>query len=217
MKVTLVQYVYIVSVSFYHMHRFVQPPSQPRDRTSCYRDEEPLSSHTLLFLSTFGKQLFSISLFIFIILRMLHKWNPSVWDLLWDQFFFIWDNALESHSCCCIHAYMGAKSLQSCPTLWNPMDRIPAGASVHGILQARILEWVAMPSFRGSSWPRDQNCLFCLLHWLVGSLPLAPPGKWVVVFIVGSFLLASSIPVVWVYLLVYFYIFSSHLLYLFRT
>ena len=46
-------------------------------------------------------------------------------------------------------------SLQSCPTLCNPMDCILPGSSVHGILQARILEWVVMPSSRGSSQPRD--------------------------------------------------------------
>ena len=43
---------------------------------------------------------------------------------------------------------MCAKSLQSCPTLCNPMDYSPLGSSVHGILQARILEWVAMPAPR---------------------------------------------------------------------
>ena len=50
---------------------------------------------------------------------------------------------------------MYAKSLQSCLTLCNPMDCSPLGSSVHGILQARILEWTAMPSPRGSSLPRD--------------------------------------------------------------
>ena len=49
------------------------------------------------------------------------------------------------------HIYMGDKSLQSCPTLCNPMNRSLPGSSVLGILQARILEWVAMPSSRGSS------------------------------------------------------------------
>ena len=39
------------------------------------------------------------------------------------------------------------------------MDCSPPGSSVHGILQARILEWVAMPSSRGSSWPRDWTCI----------------------------------------------------------
>ena len=46
---------------------------------------------------------------------------------------------------------------QSCPTLSDPMDCSPPGTSVHGSLQARILEWVAMPSSRGSSQPRDQT------------------------------------------------------------
>ena len=44
---------------------------------------------------------------------------------------------------------------QSCPTLCDAMDCDPPGSSVHGILQARILEWAAMPSSTGSSWPRD--------------------------------------------------------------
>ena len=48
-----------------------------------------------------------------------------------------------------------AKSRQLCPTLCDPMDHSPAGSFVHGILQTRIMEWVAMPSSRGSSWPRD--------------------------------------------------------------
>ena len=47
------------------------------------------------------------------------------------------------------------KVTQSCLTLCNPMDCSPPRSSVHAILQARILEWVAMPSFRGSSWPRE--------------------------------------------------------------
>ena len=52
---------------------------------------------------------------------------------------------------------MRAKSFQLCPTLCNPMDCIPPGSPIHGILQARILEWVAMLSSRGSSQPRDQT------------------------------------------------------------
>ena len=57
------------------------------------------------------------------------------------------------------------------------MDCSPSGSSVHGILQASILEWVAVPSFRGSSRPRDQTCLLHLLHWQADSLTLAPSGK----------------------------------------
>ena len=48
---------------------------------------------------------------------------------------------------------MHAKSLQSCPTLCKPVDHNPPGFSVHGILQARILEKVVMPSSRGLSDP----------------------------------------------------------------
>ena len=51
---------------------------------------------------------------------------------------------------------------QFCPTLWDPMNYSPPGFSVHGILQARILEWVTMPSSRGSSQPRDQMCNSCV-------------------------------------------------------
>ena len=54
-------------------------------------------------------------------------------------------------------AAVAAKSLQSCPTLCDPMDCSPPGFSVHGILQARILKWVAISFSRGSSQPRDQT------------------------------------------------------------
>ena len=50
------------------------------------------------------------------------------------------------------------------------------GSSVPEILQARILEWVARPSSRGSSWSKDWTS--CLWHWQAGSLLLAPPGYW---------------------------------------
>ena len=46
---------------------------------------------------------------------------------------------------------------QLCLTLCDPTDCSPPGSSVHGILRARILEWVAMPSARGSSQPRDRT------------------------------------------------------------
>ena len=57
---------------------------------------------------------------------------------------------------------MHAKSLQSCPALCDPMGCSLPGSSVHGILQTRILECVALPSSRGSSWPRDQTCVSCI-------------------------------------------------------
>ena len=50
---------------------------------------------------------------------------------------------------------LGAKSLRSCPTLGDPMDCSPPGSPVHGILQPRVLEWVARLSSKGSSQPGD--------------------------------------------------------------
>ena len=58
---------------------------------------------------------------------------------------------------------------------WAIAHQVPLSM---GILQARILEWVAMSSSRGSSQPRDQTLVsYTYLHWQVGSLPLAPPEK----------------------------------------
>ena len=70
-------------------------------------------------------------------------WKWSVLRIMWIVFTYL----------ACMHA----KSLPLCLTLCNPMDFTPPGSSVHGILQARILEWVAMPFSRGSSWPRDRT------------------------------------------------------------
>ena len=70
---------------------------------------------------------------------------------------------------------MRANLLQLCSTFCNPVDCSPPGSTVHGILRARILEWVAMPSSKGSSRPRDWTHIY--LHWQTGSLPLAAPRK----------------------------------------
>ena len=51
---------------------------------------------------------------------------------------------------------------QSCPTLCNPVDCSPPSFSIHGILQARILEWVAISFSRGSSLPRDWTQVSCI-------------------------------------------------------
>ena len=56
------------------------------------------------------------------------------------------------------HAHMLSR-VQSCPTLFDPMDCSLPGSPVHRILQARTLEWVAISSSRGSSQPRDRTCV----------------------------------------------------------
>ena len=79
-----------------------------------------------------------------------------------------------------------AKSPQSCPTVCDPMDCMPPGSSVHGILQARILEWGCHFLPQGILPMQGSNpCRLRFLHWQAGSLPLAPPGKplWTLVFL----------------------------------
>ena len=70
-----------------------------------------------------------------------------------------------------VRARMHAKR---CPTLCNPMNCSPPGSSVHGILQARILEQVAIPSSRGLSGTRDRTMSLTSQAF---SLTLAPPGR----------------------------------------
>ena len=72
--------------------------------------------------------------------------------------------------------YLKSKVLvtQSCPALWNPMDCSLPGSSDNRILQARILEWVAIPFFRGSSQPRDWTQGSCMAGRFFAT---GPPGK----------------------------------------
>ena len=84
-----------------------------------------------------------------------------------------------------IYHLLGVFSCFSCVQfLCNPIDCSLPSSSIHGIFPARILEWVAIPFYKGSSWPRDQTrYLLCLLHWQVGSSLLShqgspPLGQW---------------------------------------
>ena len=74
-------------------------------------------------------------------------------------------------------ACMHAKLLQSCLTLWNPMDCSPPGSSVHGILQARILECIATPFSRGYSQPRDRTHISYVSCIAGGFCATELPGK----------------------------------------
>ena len=67
--------------------------------------------------------------------------------------------------CVCVCVCVPAQSRQLCQTLCDPIDCSPPGSSVRGISQARIrtLEWVVMPSSRGSSWPRDWTQDSCIV------------------------------------------------------
>ena len=65
----------------------------------------------------------------------------------------------HTHCCCSV--------TQSCLTLWNPMDCSPPGSSVHGISQARTLEWVTIFFSRGSLQPRDGTSFSCIGRWVL--------------------------------------------------
>ena len=77
----------------------------------------------------------------------LLKMSHQFWNVVWPS--------LTVAKYVCMHA----NSLQSCSILCDTMDCSPPDSSVHRILQAGILEWVAMPSSRGSSRPRDWTCV----------------------------------------------------------
>ena len=80
-----------------------------------------------------------------------------------------------------------AKSHQSYLTLCDPMDCSPPGSSVHGILQAGILEWIALLSSRGSSWPRvwtQVSCGSCTAGgFFTTELPGKPWSTWKYIYI----------------------------------
>ena len=96
-------------------------------------------------------------------------WKYQFWEaqpFLWEAQPFLWPN---SH----IHTWLLEKPVvlckkvkmlvaQSCPTLCIPMDCSLPGSSIQGILPARILEWVAIPFSRGSSWPRNWTGVSCI-------------------------------------------------------
>ena len=88
-------------------------------------------------------------------------------SILNDIFFPSW-------GCSLYYLCMYARSLQLCLILCDPMDCNPPGSSVHGILQARILEWVAIPFSRGSS---QLGLNPHLLHWQAESCPLSHLGS----------------------------------------
>ena len=81
-----------------------------------------------------------------------------------------------------------AQSLQSCSTLCDAMEWSPPDSSVRGILQARILEWVTMPSSRGSFRPRNQthiSCVSCIAgrfftQWAAWEAQLYPLGPYLI-------------------------------------
>ena len=89
-------------------------------------------------------------------LLLLHPISFSMLNFhfhIWKYFFYLLEWATVS---------LWSEVAQSCPTLCNPVDGSQPGSSVHGILQARILEWVAISFSKGSSRPRDRTQVSCI-------------------------------------------------------
>ena len=66
------------------------------------------------------------------------------------------------HDCCYY-----CSVTKSCPTFCDPMDCSPLSSSVHGIFQARTLEWIAVSFYKVSSWPRDWAHISCIGRWIL--------------------------------------------------
>ena len=90
-----------------------------------------------------------------------------------------------------------------CPTLCDPRDCSPPGFSVHEVSQARILEWVAISFFRGSSQSKDQTHISCTDRWILAA---EPPGK--------PISLSSIFRVFWLFLFMFITISTSKSAYL---
>ena len=85
-------------------------------------------------------------------LELIPSLLPTSWHHLVTEWWCDYDINQESES----------EVAQSCPTLCDPMDCSLPGSSLHGIFQARVLEWGAIAFSRGSSWPRDQTQVSCI-------------------------------------------------------
>ena len=72
-----------------------------------------------------------------------------------NKYFLRYANFFRYNAIAHLLYYIDIEVAQSCPSLWDPMDCSLPGSSLHGIFQARILEWVATSFSRGSSQPRD--------------------------------------------------------------
>ena len=105
--------------------------------------------------------------FIMRIERMILFWCLILWD--WDNCScYLWEQKLYLFT---FHlAFLVVSVAKLCLALWDPVDYSPPGSSVHGISQARILEWVAISFSKASSQPRDQTRVssigrHVLYHW----------------------------------------------------
>ena len=113
--------------------------------------------------------------------------QPAVWKTYCNEHYFLLISS--GHLCSFIHFFSNfvipsldevvalydvIYSLSHVQLFCDPMDCTPPSSSVHGLSQARILEWVATSFCRRSAWPRDHTHVFCIAG---GFFTTEPPGK----------------------------------------
>ena len=103
------------------------------------------------------------------------NWGCEFFLLLWQK--------------CCFEFSV----IKSCPTLCDPMDYRPPGSSVHVILQARIVEWVAISFSRGSSWLRGWTHVSCIAREFFTTEPLWSPDRSVMQQKILAFVILISL------------------------
>ena len=111
---------------------------------------------------------------VFLKNRSTVKTRKDAWDpvCVWGQ---TSDTSPNSHRWCDrVTTHTCGSVPRLCPSLRDPMDCSPPGSSVHGIFQARVLEWVAISFSRGSSRPRDRTPVSCFAGRFFAT---EPPGK----------------------------------------
>ena len=129
---------------------------------------------------TTSNVIFSCILFLIVYYYCIKKWQISVLTLYPATLF----NSYISSNRYLVEkfgfsmytvAYVHTQLLQLCLTLWNPVDCSLPGSCIYGILQARILEWAAIPFSSGPFWPRERTYISCIEGWLFSAEPLGKP------------------------------------------
>ena len=110
------------------------------------------------------------------VLSFTRSWTCSCWYMEMPVLYTLpmWDNETRRKRITLASSRVKVLVTQSCPTLCDPVGCSPPGSSVHGILQARVLEWIVISFSRGSSQPRERTRVSCVADRF---LPSEPQGN----------------------------------------
>ena len=123
--------------------------------------------------------------------KLLHMWLQDL-QKQWQMVVIIKTKKKKNYSCICRADFPESEKYWSLRHVWlcNPIDCSPRGFPVHGILQARILEWITIPFSRGSSWPKNgiQGLLHCrqFTVWATMEAQIVLKGLTICEALVGS-------------------------------